>query len=136
MNKSKKDLDSEKYLKRFWLCYSIILISLPCMKIIRDFIDVMDVDFTLDNISSIRTIIGYFSLSLLSIFGFLTMENAKMYHIETTNEGCGYSKRRIHSELKALIAFFISVATMIGVHYINIGEMFSLYFLDNMKYIN
>ncbi len=123
MNKRKRDLVSEKYLKRFWLWYSILLITLPCMKVIVDFIDVMEADFVKRNISLIRTINGYLFLSILAIVGFLAMENARKYGIESTNDGCGYTKRRFKSELKALIAFLISVAIMIGVHYINIGDI-------------
>lgn len=123
MNKRKRDLVSEKYLKRFWLWYSILLITLPSMKVIVDFIDTMEAECIKSNFSAVRTISGYFFLLLLAVVGFLAMEYSRMYgKAQRINEG-RYSEKRFKSDLKALIAFIISVAVMIGVHHINFGDI-------------
>jgi len=123
VNKRKFDLLSEKYLKRFWLWYSILLITLPSIKVILDFIDTLETECIKVNFSAIRTISGYFFLLLLAFVGFLAMEYSRMYG-KTHRINVGrYSEKRFKYDLMAFFVFIISVAIMIGVHYVNFGKI-------------
>ncbi|MDA3934218.1 MAG: hypothetical protein PF630_07840 [Gammaproteobacteria bacterium] len=121
-NKRNNNLDAEHYPQRFWLWYSILLIILPFMKIAADFFDAMETNCINSSYALIRSLYGYFMLAILLFVGFLGLENARMHNIARKKVESRYSKKTFLAYLKILFAFALSIAVMIGVDRLNLGD--------------
>lgn len=130
VDKDQRQIKFEEALRKFWFWFLILLIPLPTMAIIMDFLDGMEAVCSCARCESLRRILGYFFLAVLAVAWFMVMENARAYNLMSKTPRFRSGKRSFFFGLKVIIAFAGSIALLIAANEISLGSKLLILLLD------